>query len=352
MGYAGSVITVSEGLGQCQSPSIVCGSDTTLHVVWRNNVTGIWEIYYRSFQSGTFTPVQQLSRLTSNALTPVMAIDAHACLHIAWSVELDGNYEIVYITIDTAGNASEALNISTDQKLSTQPSILVDTLGMVHVAWRNGMERDEDIFYRTCQKGIWSAVYNLSHLIGVSCTPDIALTHRGNPAVVWSDDSYGSWNIYLREFLKGTWRGRKEVYAGHHDGRAPVVCNDNENLHIAWVQATKMRTDIYYRTYNARGWSVVRNVSSSEAVSEMPRLAVGPAGTIHAVWEEQLLEQHTLWYGKQSAGKWHQAEQIMIPHNVEPSNADIAVGIDGAVWCTWRDKHEGRWRVYLQRLDK
>jgi len=87
-----------------RTPAIAIDSSSNLHVVWRDDTPGNWEIYYKKGTDGgaTWTTSERLTVTSGESWDePAIAIDSSGNLHIVWSDNAwqpgyEGEFEIYY----------------------------------------------------------------------------------------------------------------------------------------------------------------------------------------------------------------------------------------------------------------
>ena len=88
-------------------PAIAVDSNNNVHIVWEDSRDGLFpEIYYTKLDNNGNTLVEDI-RLTHDpeySMYPDIAIDSNDKVHITWTDDRDGNWEIYYKTIEVAGD--------------------------------------------------------------------------------------------------------------------------------------------------------------------------------------------------------------------------------------------------------
>lgn len=84
--------------GDCRNPAMAFESPTSLHLFWDDNTPGKEEIYYkRSTDAGaTWSTSQRLTWTAGNSWYPAIAVVSSGRLHLFWSDNTPGNWEIYY----------------------------------------------------------------------------------------------------------------------------------------------------------------------------------------------------------------------------------------------------------------
>ena len=84
--------------GASGSVSVATDSANDVHIVWMDSTPGDPEIYYRKSADGgtTWSASQRLTWTSGNSYSPVLAIDSTNTVHVVWRDDLPGNIEIYY----------------------------------------------------------------------------------------------------------------------------------------------------------------------------------------------------------------------------------------------------------------
>ena len=80
------------------SVSVAIDSANAVHIVWMDSTPGDPEIYYRKSGDGgtTWAASQRLTWTSGNSYFPILAIDSTNTAHVVWRDDLSGNIEIYY----------------------------------------------------------------------------------------------------------------------------------------------------------------------------------------------------------------------------------------------------------------
>ncbi len=158
----------NESTSDSCSPTLAVDGSENVHIAWHDETEyggsgDDWDIFYKYWNATTanWTTTEVIStESTDDSFSPTLAVDFLGKLHIAWQDETNyggsgGDYDIFY----KHWNATTA-TWTTTEVISTEsagnshsPTIAVDFLGKVHIAWTDktnygGSGGDDDIFYK------------------------------------------------------------------------------------------------------------------------------------------------------------------------------------------------------------
>lgn len=193
-----------------------------------------------------------------------------------------------------------------------------------------------------------------------SRSPQVAVDLDGNIDIVWHDNCWivdcgiGSpttpYDIFYRRWDGVTWTATLNIsdVAGEANAREPAaVADTNGNVHIAWqddgdIDGSGFDRDVVHRIIS--GVTGQLGVASLVTVGSnnddlKPRLAAAPDGTVHIVWERDVVSSnHDIYHAVWSAGSW--GVSLLISNDAEDGNSrnpDVAVDSQGVAYVVWQD---------------
>jgi hypothetical protein len=186
--------------GQSVNPSVTV-SGSVVHVAWEEQRDGNPEIYYKRSADGGISWGAD-TRLTNNPAQSRFASVSvsDSVVHVVWRDQRDGNYEIYYKRSSDGGTSWGADQRLTDNPANSQfPSVAVSG-SLVHVVWwdARNWNNDEIYYKRSIDGGVsWEADTRLTIGSGPSEFPSVTVS--GSVVhVVWNDDRDGNWEIYYK----------------------------------------------------------------------------------------------------------------------------------------------------------
>jgi hypothetical protein len=132
-------ITNSEGLSQY--PSLCITPSGIPHLVFADNRNGSFDIYHTRYSGSAWSGESLLTQGNpGEALYPQIAADPYGNLHLVWSGNSEGNYEIYYRRYLSSGQWSADTLLSSTDALSSLPHLAATIDGSIHVMWYDWME--------------------------------------------------------------------------------------------------------------------------------------------------------------------------------------------------------------------
>ena len=188
--------------GWSGAPSIAIDSSGYIYVVWHDDSPGNQEIYYKkSTDEGTSWTTKRLTWTSGGSYKPDIFVTSNKdYIHMVWQDYTPGNYEIYYKKSTDGGANWTTKRLTWTSAGSSNPAIAVDFKDHIHMVWFDGTYGNYEIYRKKSTDGgaNWTAE-RLTWMNGESKLPDILVDSNNYFYVVWSDDSPGNFEIYLKK---------------------------------------------------------------------------------------------------------------------------------------------------------
>jgi hypothetical protein len=189
--------------GASISPKIGAGPSGHLHVVWQDNTPGHDEVYYKRSTDGgsTWSASQRLTWSSTSSAYPEVGVDSWDWLHVVWQGSASGNTEALYRKSTNGGTTwTASRRLSWTSGVSFTPMIAVDSSDNLHVVWSDDTPGNFEIYYKKSTDGgeNWTANERLTWTSDYSWNPAVAVDALGDVHVVWEDTTPGNWEIYYK----------------------------------------------------------------------------------------------------------------------------------------------------------
>jgi BNR repeat-like domain len=133
------------------SPAVALNSGNAVHVVWEDSMAGNSEIYYKRSTNGgtTWGAAKRLTWTSGNTSNAVIGAYANAVVHVVWYDEASGDYELYYKRSTNGGTTwSAGQRLTWNSGISSSPSIAVDSGGAVHLVWSDDTPGNPEVYYK------------------------------------------------------------------------------------------------------------------------------------------------------------------------------------------------------------
>ncbi len=213
-------VSVTDGIGNILGPVLAALPDGTVHAVWWNLTLGDILTDVSHDHGSTWGADVRVNPVAGSAVAintswvgsmPSLAVDRLGRLYVAWADRATGNADILVSRSDDGGTSWLAPVRVNDVTTGDQwmPSLAVDARGVVHAAWMDGRTDAWTVEYANSTDGgrTWSANVRVS----TAETPlsftrpgdylGLAADANGTAYVAWTDGRSGSLAI---EFARST----------------------------------------------------------------------------------------------------------------------------------------------------
>jgi hypothetical protein len=193
--------TFASGRGAYFHPDLAEDGSGQFHLIWTEGFaipSPVWSMTLDS--NGAILAQEQVTTTGPNNLDPPHIVSSPGGdVYAAWSDRRDGNPEIYAARLLSGATAfSQIKRISLDPAVSYQPDIAVAADGTVHLVWSDNRDGVYDIYYRTYNFGSdqLGATGKLTFSEGTSRHSVIALAADGSPTIVYENNATGIYNLY------------------------------------------------------------------------------------------------------------------------------------------------------------
>ena len=293
----------------------------------------------------------KITESPGKAAQAAIDVTAEQNSHVVWQDDRDGNWEIYFSILSSAGNfLVQDVRVTNTSSNSTRPDISLDAAGNNHVVWREGSE----IWFCVLNPAGGKLTKNTKISDGLSKNPSIAVTAEGRSQIVWERQQFSSFYVYHAQVGQDGVKLSPEVrlsdwdIIGGFEKRPRVELNASGQSFVVW-----------------RDWYV--NLFPRNQALFLARVA--PEGNITGQW--RLMNQdNTLdpdiaindkyFYfmhsderngerGVYSILDFEQDERID-NGAVNPNTPVVAADATHNAYVAWRDERDGNEEIYLAHL--
>ena len=279
----------------------------------KKNLLFVVLVFIFSKINAQWTQDLRLTNNPANSGTPVNNAWGVAAsgnfIHVVWYDERDFNKEIYYKRSADGGLTWGADTRLTNDNFSSQfPSISV-TGQVVHLAWIDGRDQDDEIYYkRSTDDGVtWGPDTRLTSSTGASENPCITAS-GGVVHVVWQDNRDGNYEIYYKRSADGgiTWGPDTRLTNNPSYASPPSIAVSDSILHVVWDDNRDGNIEIYYKRSTDGGisWGPDTRLTFDPNYSGNASVAVS-GSNVGVVWSDQrdgFLVNEIYWKGSTDGG--------------------------------------------------
>jgi len=350
------------------------GETVSLQVSQRDNdLSSDWQPVSPGSASGG-----GISNTSGASQTVSLAAGPNNTLYLAWSDTSSGNAEIYLRRWDGAawselGGSAGGGGISNNSGASLWPSVAVGPDGNPWVAWHDETPGAAEIYVRRWTGTAWEPVGSgsasgggISNTSGGSQFVDLQIPSNGQAVAVWSDDSAGNAEIYLRQWNGSAWVALAgSATAGgisnsaNRSGR-PAVAIDAGLPTVAWAEAGSVG-EIYLRRYNGSAWVELGNhsasgggVSNTSGASQYATLTYTTAGKPYVAWYDAVGGQREIYAATLEGGQWVAAGTGAASgggvSNTTGESKEPNLVASGSPFLVWQETTATDNEIYVRRL--
>lgn len=372
MGFEPEYEIASQTSGTNQSnPSFVISPSGNVFVVWDEEIDGYSEIFIaRSTNQGKSfaSPIQLTdSGGQSNQTNPVLGLDSNDALIVAWEDRTDGDSDIHVGKIDPWNSfVSKQLSDGPDGTDQINPSLAVDGLDRVHIAWED-LRTDKDIRALSGSSGILPSgpSVRVDDDTGSAWQhePSVAVDEDNNVYVAWYDRRDVDPIMYLSKSSDGgaSYEANIPVENGAAQGPQfePDITVSGGRIYAIWQDGRSgVSRDIYVASAPTStlvfGGGVRVNSGANPSNQRSPDVYVEEDGTIHAVWQDFRDTVYDVYYASStdvgSSFSNEKANSNPGDATLEKGNPDIAVNAQGIIYIVWEEQMADDSRIMMATL--
>ena len=284
--------------GQSAEDVQVVSSNGRAVAAWeRNNGTDDIIQASTSLNGGPWsTDAVDISLILHNSNDVQLAVNSSNLFIAVWEGDVDDTRTADVIWFSTSSDgvnwlAPLALSSDTAGQDADDPQVVVDSEGLITVAWEFGDVTDDIIQSRSSLDGItWSPVADLSDPQEQGINVQLTVSPAGLFTAIWETSAGGNDRIHSSSSSDGvTWSAPAYVSgvpSSWQDAYDPqVTVNSDGFIMVVW-EFYNGATNIIQSGYSQDGisWSLA-NLSSTPGWSKNPQLTVNASGLFTVIWE-------------------------------------------------------------------
>ncbi len=243
-----NIIVNDSLISACRFPSIAVGPMSDIYVVWQDNRGGKWDIYFTESTNGGWDwqhpDICITDSLEGSHITPVLKM-CNNTLYIAWVNEsfLSNSYNIYFGKSMDCGQTWMKKTINNvDTHEMGLPSMDVSD-SIIGVTWQEERSGESHIFFSGSTDGglDWSSDTQVDDgTVGGKYHPSVGIDDLGDVHVAWDDERNGHSQIYFAksEDEGSTWTTPNMLIGdydyGSYQDIMPSLAIDSGEICVTW----------------------------------------------------------------------------------------------------------------------
>ncbi len=261
-----------------------------------------------------------------------LAVSDTGVVHVVW--EDGGRLLHAYGAPTVNPTAAEAAH-------GISPALTGGQGSAAHLAFAAEFGGQTDIYEADWDGSAWALPTGLLWTAGDSFAP-AADRWDALLAVVWTERGTAYDEIYLAtRSSPGPW-GSGPVPGV--SGSAADVCLDGQRVHLLFQQIDPgtWKQQMWYTAREGVSWSLPVSVSNAPAFNASAGRLACPAGSVHAVWQQETATGFRIYHAVGSSEGWGSA--VAVSDAAVAFSPDLAQGADGSLHLAWAQQNAVAYR--------
>ncbi|HYT90585.1 MAG TPA: hypothetical protein VEL76_17895, partial [Gemmataceae bacterium] len=199
------------------------------------------QVLLQRFDGKVWQPPLEVTGPGLDIWRPTVAVDGKGTVTVAWSQQVDGNWDIYYRKYtpakDGMGKWSDVARVTNDPGSDFHVVAATDSAGVVWLAWQGRRSGHFNILLTALADGhAWKTPKAIGPKGTNNWSPALATDSRGRVYVAWDTYEKGNYDVRLFIHEAGGDRTVEVANSARFEARPSLVCDKDDRLWIAYEE--------------------------------------------------------------------------------------------------------------------
>jgi len=228
------------------------------------------------------------------------------------------------------------------------PSVMATRDNQIWVAWQSEVPPENPLKFEIVYKvfnGNWGNMTQLTNNASVDVkTPAIIQTLDNKIWIFWEANETGNYDIFYKTTSDGgaTWSNEiKVTNDSRRDSSPALTVTSDGKLWLVWsrqVNLTTYQENIFYKTYNGATWSNETQLTTVNAIDQLPSITQTKDGKVWVFWSRNMTNVYNIFYKIYNGTAWSGDSQLTTDTKYINFDPTAFVERDGTLWLFWELK--------------
>ncbi|HJZ94915.1 MAG TPA: hypothetical protein VKE70_00275 [Candidatus Solibacter sp.] len=237
-------IAVGHEARQDDLPAITMCQDGSAWIAWLSFVGDRDDVVIRQYKQNRWGTLQWVPGTSGDSWLPQIGCDAQNRVHVAWSQQSAGNWDLYARSFDPAKQEWGSLErLTSDPQPDVNPRLASDGKGRLAVVWQGFRAGHSSIFARILERDRWSDEIRVTRTAANDWEPAAAFDSAGNLWVAFDSYRNGNYDVLLAKLSGGRLDGDEIPVAASplFEARATIAVDGSDRIWVAWEEGRENR---------------------------------------------------------------------------------------------------------------
>ena len=357
-------------------PSVACGQDGKVYVVFTTNRNGTSDVFLRIFDGSKWSEDMPIAATGADEYDGTVLVDKEGHIRVCWTSNAGGHiYNIFTLSFTEPSKIGSPVSITSSNDDAMHPRMTCDEKGHMWVTYykwhkMGRYSRDKEIYLRRLENGKWSKEVQISptDVPQHEDHSEPAISAYGNGVIVaWSWDFHppnkgyskeaDAPTIFMRTVNDKMGLGKISSVSGKNIDVTPaVVASQNNQIWTAWDSLGKnQRKRLCIGNPNIgrnNPTNKIQSLNNPVANVCSPCFAGNPSGRLTLLWSET--EDGERWILKRADldtnNRWSTPAIVELENN--PRFCSASYNRHGQLWIAYSGRTKQGRKIIVRNLGK